>query len=85
MAPFWSDIDLTRGGSITYEIYNREDLTSIDELDFISVFIEAREGVTFTGSWMMIVTWSQTLPDTVFDSAASVSEIFGSFFYLKDY
>lgn len=75
LVPFWADIDIALGGSITYEIYSRDVSSSIALLNFISAFIEAREGVIFSGCWMLIVTWSDTRPHSTFDSASGVSAL----------
>ncbi len=76
LAPFWSNIDLRRGGSVKYEIYMGSDQSAVAQLEYISNFIEQREGVPFSGCWMLIVTWLDTRPFFLFDSSIEVSYFF---------
>ena len=58
VAPFWDDVD-TRGGNgvISYEIYD-----SGYYLDLVNDFLQRNRPSTFTGTWMVIVTWDAVHP-----------------------
>ena len=60
VAPFWADIDVTRGvGDIRYEVHTTSSTGSFltDVSDFISNVTESQ----FTGHWMLLVEWKDVL------------------------
>ena len=62
-APFWSDIDIRKSGSVSYETYFRG--TSDDEdavLDRVSGFIATQTSSGFFGYWMMVAQWDAVHP-----------------------
>ena len=63
LAPFWTDGDITYGGSITWEIYTQGGSEVGDSyLSRTSELIRNRENVNFTGNWMMIVNYNRIPP-----------------------
>ena len=54
VAPFWSDIDIRRRGSIRYQVY----FNGSRETEIVSQFI-SEENFIFTAEWMLIVEWNR--------------------------
>ena len=54
VAPFWSDVDISRTGSIRYQVYSN----GSRETEIISQFI-SEENFIFTAEWMLIVEWNR--------------------------
>ena len=61
-APFWGDADTRKAGEVYYEVHERGLPTSDELLDRVSIFIQTEEGVTFVGSWMLVVSWNAVHP-----------------------
>lgn len=63
MAPFWADADPnnTAGiGEVSYEVHSNSN--GGDLLANVSEFISEKEGVQFSGVWMLVADWSD-LPE----------------------
>jgi len=59
VAPFWADNDISRNmGRISYEVHTG----GSHLLDQVNMFINAHEGVSFTGTWMIVTEWFQAPP-----------------------
>ena len=54
VAPFWSDVDISRTGSIRYQVYSNGNR----ETEIVSQFI-SEENFIFTAEWMLIVEWNR--------------------------
>ena len=63
VAPFWSDIDISRLGQISWEILT-PGVSSYGDRYFsmVSQFIRNTQGVAFEGSWMMLVNYDEVPP-----------------------
>ena len=58
LAPFWSDIDLTTNGSIRYQIHDQLNSALLLQVnDFISNYTDS----SFTGTWMLVVEWTEVV------------------------
>ena len=57
VAPLWSDWDVTRGGSITYQVYQCDSSYSFQLLQRVSHFISEVQNVDFHGTWMVVAHW----------------------------
>ena len=55
-APFWGDLNIEDGGDIFYEIHSAPSLL----IDQVSSLISLREGVPFSGTWMVVAYWKNT-------------------------
>ena len=56
MAPFWADFNTNMTGSVSYEIYTREN--SSDLLNNVNTLIQTERGdSSFDGEWMLVVYW----------------------------
>ena len=68
VAPFWSDNDIRRNGTIRYETHTRStgtNSTSGQLLDQVSSFIVNQENLTtgsFLGQWMLVAEWDDVHP-----------------------
>ena len=64
LAPFWSNNDIQRAGSIRYEIYDDStaDTLAIAVLERVSDVIANRTGEAFLGRWMLLVEWRDCHP-----------------------
>ena len=67
VAPFWSDNDIRKNGSIRYEVHTMVagPNTSAQLLDEVSSFIIYRRNLTadsFQGQWMLVAEWSGVHP-----------------------
>ena len=64
VAPFWSDIDIRNEGNIFYKIYTGETRTGRDLLRAVTSFVSLKQPVAanFSGSWMLVVEWSEVPP-----------------------
>ena len=56
VAPFWTDNEAAAGG-ISYEVHTN--VTAGGVLSEASSFISAREGVEFSGRWMLLIDWRE--------------------------
>ena len=56
VAPFWTDNEAAAGG-ISYEVHTN--VTAGGVLSKVSSFISAREGVEFSGRWMLLIDWRE--------------------------
>ena len=54
VAPFWSDVNIQRTGSIGYQVYSN----GSTETEIVSQFI-SEENFIFTAEWMLIVEWNR--------------------------
>ena len=62
-APFWSDIDVGRAGSVFYEVYQRGSSDEGDAvLDRVNGFISKKMSAAFNGYWMMVTQWDAVHP-----------------------
>ena len=62
-APFWSDIDVGRAGSVFYEVYQRGSSDEGDAvLDRVNGFISKQMSAAFNGYWMMVAQWDAVHP-----------------------
>ena len=60
VAPYWSDINILRGGvsaEIPYEVH-----TSGSLLSQVNAFISEEQNVSFSGQWMLVVEWREVPP-----------------------
>ena len=57
VAPFWNDIDISNGGTISYEIFD-----SGYYLEQVNAYIQRQRHNTFQGTWMMNVYYKQVAP-----------------------
>ena len=60
VAPYWSDINIVRGGEsakIPYEVH-----TSGPLLSQVNAFISEEQSVSFSGRWMLVVEWREVPP-----------------------
>ena len=63
VAPFWSDIDTRKAGSVFYEAHQRGvNEGSNAALERLSGFISAQWSVNFTASWMLVAQWDRVHP-----------------------
>ena len=58
VAPFWRDVDITRGGSVYYRIISG----SNELLQGINLAIRSSFGTTFSASYVLVVTWVNVTP-----------------------
>lgn len=56
VAPYWSDIDTSTGGRVSYEIHTNK--TSLILMNKVSKYIREREQNTFSGTWMLLAEWN---------------------------
>ena len=62
-APFWSDIDVGRTGSVFYAVYQRGSSDEGDAvLDRVNGFISKQMSAAFNGYWMMVAQWDAVHP-----------------------
>ena len=59
IAPFWTD-NGEAVGAISYEVHNATSGGSL--LSEVSSFISQREGVEFSGRWMLLIDWREIPP-----------------------
>ena len=59
IAPFWTD-NAKAVGTISYEVHNATSGGSL--LSEVSSFISQREGVEFSGNWMLLIDWREISP-----------------------
>ena len=57
MAPFWDDINLNSGGTISYETFE-----SGYYLEQVNAFIQRQRPTSFNGTWMMNVYYQEVAP-----------------------
>ena len=57
IAPFFYDIDLSKGGDIEYEVH-----TYGPVLDSVSAFVSKSKGIDFNAKWMLLVHWNRVAP-----------------------
>ena len=63
VAPYWSDIDTRRSGTVHYEYYNRGNSTASDQqLDMVRDFIRKERDPSFEGEWMLLAAWENVHP-----------------------
>lgn len=72
MAPFWSDNDIRRNGSVRYIVLTEERSTEGDEVfEQVTAFVRAQleaageeqdEIFGFQGSWMLVAQWDHVHP-----------------------
>lgn len=61
IAPFWADFDTTIGGTVSYEVHDRQNSPSLVER--VDSFIANEYGDNnFFGSWMLIAFWENVEP-----------------------
>ena len=53
VAPFAANTDLSVTGTVRYETFSRFD----QQTETVSSHIETVLGISFTGSWMLVVDW----------------------------
>ena len=79
-APFWSDIDTGRSGSVSYEVYQRGSSETEDAiLDRINGFISEQMSVAFGGYWMMVAHWDAVHPFPHSLGAGGLSDDYAEF------
>ena len=70
VAPYWSNIDTRRAGSVRYETYRRGDSEASDQqMGLVTDFLGDEEGVDFVGEWMLLASWDGVHPFPHGDSA----------------
>ena len=57
VAPFFTDIDITIGGNISFQVYTR--MNGSEELGNVSQAINDKEGTFFSGTWMVVAQWRE--------------------------
>ena len=57
VAPFWSDIDTTQLGEVTYRVITTA--TSANTVEEVSAFISRNMSTTFSGTWMIVAEWHE--------------------------
>ena len=66
VAPFWSDNDIRREGSVRYATYSVEDGTSnpagADLLRRVNDYIQTLGAEDFHGRWLLVAHWDQVHP-----------------------
>ena len=66
VAPFWSDNDIRREGSVRYATYSVEDGTSnpagTDLLRRVNDYIQTLGAEDFHGRWLLVAHWDQVHP-----------------------
>ena len=67
VAPFWSDNDIRKDGTVRYAIYNRatdDNPAGRALLDVVNANIQSQQGgeVLFEGLWMLIAHWDGVHP-----------------------
>ena len=63
VAPFWSDVDTRRAGTVRYESYYRGDSSASDQrLAIVEQFLLNEEGVEMQGEWMLLAAWENVHP-----------------------
>ena len=80
VAPFWSDIDTRKAGSVFYEVHQRgvnEGSNAV--LERLSGFISSQMSVNFTASWMLVAQWDRVHPHPHGTTQGGVSEQYGNF------
>lgn len=61
VAPFWSNLDTTQGGNVSWEIHNAT--LSSDDVTRVNDFIHDEYGdMEFNGTWMIIGFWEDVTP-----------------------
>ena len=60
MAPFFTDIDITLGGQINYEIHTVTTSQSI--LSEVNSLINEHTQTEFNGEWLLVATWDNVPP-----------------------
>ena len=60
MAPFFTDIDITQGGQIDYEIHTVTTSQSI--LSEVNSLINEYTQTEFNGEWLLVATWDNVPP-----------------------
>ena len=79
-APFWSDVDISGIGSISYETYLRGSSDGEDAiLDRVSGFIATQSSSSFSGFWMMVAQWDRVHPFPHGYNAAGLSQDYTEF------
>jgi hypothetical protein len=58
IAPFWDDINIVNGGTISYEQHTSDSNAMGDVNDYVS----AQVNENFQGIWMLVVFWDQVAP-----------------------
>ena len=58
MAPFWDDINIVDGGTISHETFE-----SGYYLEQVSAYIQRQKQNTFHGTWMMNVYYKEVAPN----------------------
>ena len=53
VAPFAANTDTTHSGSLRWETFFAHEMQTI----FVSAYIRSRLGVSFNGTWMLVVDW----------------------------
>ena len=66
VAPFWSDNDIRKEGSVRYATYSVEDGTDnhagADLLRRVNDYIQTLEAEDFHGRWLLVAHWDQVHP-----------------------
>ena len=75
VAPFWSDVDIRTDGTVTYEVHTSDNEASATILSTISGFISDYTGVSFSGSWLLVVLWDSVREFPATDTAVSLTLI----------
>ena len=79
VAPFASDIDISAGGSVSYQVHSSGSSSAL--LRQVSNFIKTSQDVNFLGSWMLIAYWSRV----PYYGGPAVSKVWSLFsFFLSD-
>ena len=62
-APYWSNIDTRRSGTVRYESYSQGDsLASDGQLQMVNEFINIEQDPDFEGEWMLLASWENVHP-----------------------
>ena len=65
IAPFWSDNDIRKEGTVRYVAISRGDSEEGDEMmDLAVAFLQQNKGVSnaFRGKWMLVAQWDKVHP-----------------------
>lgn len=70
VAPYWSNIDTRRAGTVRYETYRRGDSEASDkQMGVVTDFLSDEENIDLVGEWMLLASWENVHPYPHGDSA----------------
>lgn len=64
VAPYWSDVDIRREGSVYYRVVTRDtqNVAANNSLRIVDDFLTNYTRANFTSSWMLVATWEDVHP-----------------------